>query len=287
MKKNLKTYAQNTWCPGCGNFGIELAFKEAINELITEEKIKKEDIVIVTGIGCHAKIADYLNLNSFYSLHGRVLAPATGIKIANPNLVVIGFAGDGDAYGEGLDHLIFAAKRNINLTMIVHNNRVFALTTGQFTPTSPYGFAGKSTPQGSEEEPFNPLELMLASGATFIARGFSGNPSHLKEIIKEAILHQGFSFIDVLQPCVSFYDTYDFYRQRVYDLKKEGHNYSSWQMALEKIKEWNYLDGEKEKIPIGIFYKIKKNTFEENIFKKRNVPRTSPINLKEILKKHL
>lgn len=267
MKNGLKTYAKNTWCPGCGNFGIELAFSKAIDELIKEGKIKKENIVILAGIGCHGKIVDYLNLNSFYSLHGRVIPPATGIKIANPNLTVICFVGDGDAYSEGLEHLIFAAKRNVDLTVIVHNNRVFALTVGQFTPTSPFGFKGKSTPKGSKENPFNPLELMLSSGATFIARGFSGNPSQLKEIIKEAILHQGFSLIDVLQPCLSFYNTLEFYRQRVYDLKKENHDSSSWSKALEKIKEWNYLDGEKEKIPLGIFYQIKKPTFEKIIRK--------------------
>lgn len=282
-KENFNTYAKNTWCPGCGNFGIESAVKQVFTELVNRGKLKKENIVILSGIGCHAKITDYINVNSFYSLHGRVPAPATGIKLANPELSVIGFAGDGDAYGEGLAHLIFAAKRNSDITMIIHNNRVYALTTGQFTPTSPKGFPGKSTPKGSLEEPFNPLEIMLASGATFIARAYSGNSNHLKEIIKQAILHKGFSFVDVLQPCVAFYNTFEFYRQRVYDLKKKGHNVSDRRSAVKKIKEWNYLNAESGKIPIGVFYKIKKPTFEENVLKKRK-PYKLPIpNLKNFL----
>lgn len=142
-KKNLKlnTYSQNTWCPGCANFGILTAFKEVIASL-TKKKIAKENIVILSGIGCHAKIVDYLNLNSFYSLHGRPIATAQGIKLGNPNLKVIVFAGDGDTYDEGISHLIHAAKRNIDITVLIHNNRIFALTTGQFTPTSPKGFKG-------------------------------------------------------------------------------------------------------------------------------------------------
>lgn len=284
--EDFKTYAKNTWCPGCGNFGIESAAKQAFIELINKGKLKKENIVILSGIGCHAKISDYINVNSFYSLHGRVTAPATGIKIGNPALSVVGFAGDGDAYGEGLAHLIFAAKRNSDITMIIHDNRTYALTTGQFTPTSPKGFPGKSTPEGSFEEPFNPLELMLASGATFIARSFAGNSKHLKEIIKQAILHKGFSFVEALQPCVAFYNTSEFYRKRVYELKK--HNSSDRNSAIKKIREWDYINDEKaKKIPIGVFYKIKKPVFEENLVKTRK-PYGLPIPvLKNFLQKHI
>lgn len=285
--QELKTYAENTWCPGCGNFGIEITVKQAFTELVNEKKIKKENIVVLSGIGCHGKITDYLNTNSFYSLHGRVAAPATGIKLANLKLSVVGFAGDGDAYGEGLSHLIFAAKRNSDISMIIHDNRNYALTTGQFTPTSPKGFKGKSTPKGSLEEPFNPLELMLVSGATFIARGFSGNPNHLKKIIKQAILHKGFSFVDILQPCVVFYNSFEFYRDKIYDLNKKNHKVSDRKSAMRKIKEWNYLNGESKKIPIGIFYKIKKPTFEESVLKQKN-PYNLPIpNLKKLLKEHV
>ncbi len=284
--EDFKTYAKNTWCLGCGNFRIESTAKQAFIELINKGKLKKENIVILSGIGCHAKISDYINVNSFYSLHGRVTAPATGIKIGNPALSVVGFAGDGDAYGEGLAHLIFAAKRNSDITMVIHDNRTYALTTGQFTPTSPKGFPGKSTPDGSFEEPFNPLELMIASGATFIARSFVGNPKHLKEIIKQAILHKGFSFVEVLQPCVAFYNTFEFYRRKVYELKK--HNVSDRNSAMKKIREWDYINDEKaKKIPIGVFYKIKKPVFEDNLVKTKK-PYGLPIPvLKNFLQKYI
>src|SRR3989338_5679823 len=145
---DLGTQAENTWCPGCGNFAILSAIK-AVLKSIQEEGTPLEDVVLVSGIGCHAKIVDYINVNSFYSIHGRANPAAEGIKLANPRLKVICLAGDGDAYGEGIEHLIFAAKRNIDITMIIHNNRVYGLTTGQYTPTSPFGFKGRSTPQGT------------------------------------------------------------------------------------------------------------------------------------------
>ncbi|MBI2251218.1 MAG: 2-oxoacid:ferredoxin oxidoreductase subunit beta, partial [Armatimonadetes bacterium] len=220
-QKNLASYAQNTWCPGCGNFAILNSIKSVIN-ILNEEGFPLEKIVLVSGIGCHAKIVDYLNINSFYSIHGRVVPAATGIKLANPDLKVIGFAGDGDAYGEGLEHLIFAAKRNIDITMIIHNNRVYGLTTGQYTPTSPLGFKGRSTPQGTKESPLNPLELILASGGTFISRGYSNKMDLLKKTLKEAVLHKGFSMLDVLQVCVTFFNIYEYYNQKVYELKEHN-----------------------------------------------------------------
>lgn len=263
VNKNVKlgTYAENTWCSGCGNFGILTALKQAISSLI-KEGTSKENIVITSGIGCHAKIVDYLNLNSFYCLHGRPVATAEGIKLANPNLKVIACAGDGDSYDEGISHLIHAAKRNIDITVLVHDNRIFALTTGQFTPTSPEGYIGKSTPGGSIEEPFDPLKIMLASKATFIAQGYSARIEHLKNLIKEGISHQGFSFIDILQPCVTFFDTYQLYNEQVFEVKSE--NLTSEKEALKKINQWKY--GKEEiKIPIGIFYKIQKPTYEEKL----------------------
>jgi len=255
----LETSAKNTWCPGCGNFGILTALKQAISDLI-EKGIKKENIVLVSGIGCHAKVVDYLNLNTFYSLHGRPIASGEGIKLGNPNLKVIVVAGDGDTYNEGISHLIHAAKRNIDITVLVHDNRTFALTTGQFTATSPAGFIGKSTPDGSVEEPFDPLKIMLASGATFIAQGYSAKINHLKNLINQGISHQGFSFIDILQPCVTFTPgAYQFYNKRVFEVKPE--NLTSEEKALKKINQWRY--GKKGiKIPIGIFYKIQKLTYE-------------------------
>src|SRR5512136_3302849 len=170
MSRNLITDTQNTWCPGCGNFSIQHCLKNILAGMEAEGK-SLDNVVLVSGIGCHAKIADYLNISSFYSIHGRTLPVATGIRLANPDLKVICCSGDGDSYAEGLDHLVFAAKRNIDLTLILHDNRVYGLTTGQYTPTSPQGFKGKSTPLGTQELPMNPAELMLVGGASYIARG--------------------------------------------------------------------------------------------------------------------
>ena len=262
--KGLATYAENTWCPGCGNFAILNTIKAVLSELNTEG-YPLEKFVLVSGIGCHAKIVDYLNLNSFYSIHGRVVPVAEGIKLADPNLKVIGFAGDGDAYGEGIEHLIFAAKRNIDITMIIHNNRVYGLTTGQYTPTSPLGFKGRSTPQGTVELPINPLELMLASGATFLARGTSHGIELLKKIFKQAILHKGFALVDVLQVCVTYFNMYEYYDKRVYELT--NHRISDYQQALTKIREWDYNND--LQIGLGVFYKKDSSTFEENFITKR------------------
>ncbi len=260
MEDNLDTKTKNTWCPGCSNFGILQAIKNAI--LILEKKgIGRERFVLTTGIGCHAKIVDYLNINTFYGLHGRAIPLAEGIKIANPNLKVLVCAGDGDAYDEGISHLIHAAKRNIDITVLIHNNRNFALTTGQFSATSPKGFVGRSSPEGSLEPAFNPLELMLSSGATFVARAFASKIDHLTNLIVKAIEHKGFSFIDILQPCLIWFNTYDVYNQKVYEF--ENNDISSKEKAIQGILEWDYNDG--KKIPIGVFYKIEKPTFDEEV----------------------
>jgi len=182
ITKSLYTGAEITWCRNCGNFGIMGALGAAINELT--DSIPLEKFVMVTGIGCHGKIFDYVDINGFYSLHGRAIATASGIKLANEDLKVICFVGDGYGYGEGLEHLIFAAKRNIDITVIVHDNRSYSLTTGQFTPTSALDFKGKSTPKGPPEDPINPISLLMEAGATFVARGYSGYIDHLKDIIK-------------------------------------------------------------------------------------------------------
>jgi len=212
----LETYAENTWCPGCGNFGILAAFKQAVSSLI-EKGVSKEDIVVVSGIGCGSKIIDYLNLNTFSSLHGRPIISAEGIKLGNPNLKVIVSIGDGGCYNEGISHLIHAAKRNIDITVLVHNNRNFALTASQFTATSPKGFKGKSTPRGSVEEPFDPLKIMLASNATFIARGYSAKISHLKNLILQGLNMKVFLLFDILQPLHNIFCTLiSFTNERVF-----------------------------------------------------------------------
>jgi len=258
MTRNMITPAQNTWCPGCGNFSIQHTLKDILAGMEKEGR-SLDDVVLVSGIGCHAKIADYLNINTVYTLHGRTIPVATGLKLANPDLTVICCAGDGDAYAEGLDHLIFAAKRNIDLTMIVHNNRVYGLTTGQYTPTSPLGFKGKSTPKGTAEYPFNPLELMLASGATYIARGYTRKQPQLGQLIRQGIAHKGFAFIDVLQICASFFNMTEYYQSRVYDLA--GHNARDFGAACAKAREWDY--NRDAPISLGVFYEQVFPTFNE------------------------
>jgi 2-oxoglutarate ferredoxin oxidoreductase subunit beta len=257
--KDLESYARNTWCPGCGNFSILNAMRTVLAQM-HEEGYPIEKFVLVSGIGCHAKIADYLKVNSFYSIHGRTLPVAMGIKLANPDLKVICFSGDGDSLAEGLDHLIFAAKRNIDITLILHDNRVYGLTTGQFTPTSPLGFKGKSTPLGSKEPPMNPPQLMLASGATFIARGYTHGIEALQKLFREAILHKGFSFVDVLQVCVSFFNLYESYNRRVFEVK--GNDTSSFEEAQRIIRSWSY-DNSEAAIPLGKFYQIDAPTFDQ------------------------
>lgn len=252
---DLTTYAENTWCPGCSNFGIFNAFKDAVKELETRG-ISREKVIIAAGIGNHAKIFDYLKLSGFYSLHGRSMATAQGIKIANPDLKVVTFAGDGDAYGEGMAHMIFAAKRNIDITVIVHNNGVYALTTGQITPVSKKGTRGPSTPHGSVESPLNPLALMLEAGATFIARGYPAKLDQLTEIMVRAVEHEGFSIVEVLQPCVSFNNTYALYNEATEVLKKTPKSYDE---AMRVIKA-------EDKIPIGVLYQVTRPTYHRELY---------------------
>jgi 2-oxoglutarate ferredoxin oxidoreductase subunit beta len=254
---DLKTPKTNTWCPGCGNFGILIAFKKALIEL----GLEREEAVLVSGIGCHGKMVNYVNINGFHGIHGRVLPLAQGIKLANPNLTVVGFAGDADQYNEGWSHFAHAIRTNIDMTLIVHNNMVLGLTTGQATSTSQQGFKSKSTPFGVIPPMLNPLAHALVSNGTFLARGFSGDMFHLKNLIVKAIKHRGFAFIDVFQPCVTFnyLNTYDWFRQRVYKLEEENHDVTDRKKALEKALEWG------DRIPIGIFYNKERPTYHDNL----------------------
>ncbi len=257
--KELGTYTRNTWCPGCGNFSILSTVQTVLAEM-ANEGYPLENVVLVSGIGCHGKIVDYVNVNSFYSLHGRTVPVASAIKLANPDLKVICFSGDGDSLAEGLDHLMFAAKRNIDITLILHDNRVYGLTTGQYTPTSPLGFKGKSTPMGTEEYPFNPPELMLISGASYIARGYTHGIELLKKLFREAIMHEGFSFVDVLQVCVTYFNMYESYNKRVYEVK--DNDTKSFDEALKIIRSWDYNHTE-EPIPLGKFYDVDLPRFDD------------------------
>jgi 2-oxoglutarate ferredoxin oxidoreductase subunit beta len=258
--RQLITGTQNTWCPGCGNFSIQHTLKNVLAGMEQEGK-SLDDVVLVSGIGCHAKIADYFNINTFYSLHGRTIPVATGIKLANPKLTVICCSGDGDSYAEGLDHLIFAAKRNIDITVLIHDNRVYGLTTGQYTPTSPLGFKGKSTPTGTAEYPFNPIELMLASGATYVARGYTKKMDLLKNLVLEGIAHKGFAFIDVLQICATFFPVADYYTPRIYELS--DHDRTDFGSACTKAREWDYNSD--ARIALGTFFERSLPSFDDKM----------------------
>lgn len=261
------TYDKPHWCPGCGNFGIWMALKNAIITL----NLNPWDIVLVSGIGCSSKIPYWVKTYGFNSLHGRPVPVAEGIKLANHKLTVIVVAGDGDQYGEGLNHLIHAARRNIDITVIIHNNQTYALTTGQYSPTTDLKEKNKASPTLISEPPLNPLLLSLSAGATFVARGFAGDCKEETELIVEAVKHKGFSLIDTLQPCVTFNhkNTFAWFYERVYKLKEKGHDPRNFGAALAKAEEWplrqTLKTNEKEKIPTGIFYQEERATFEEGI----------------------
>ncbi len=254
MADDLTTQHENTWCPGCGNFGLFNALKKAV--LTLEKKgVPREKLIHTAGIGCHGKTFDYLALSGFYSLHGRALATAQGIKLANPEFKLISSVGDGDTIGEGLEHLVFAAKRNADITALIHNNGVYALTTGQVTPLSEKGFRGPSTPLGNPEEPLNALALMLEAGATFVARGYAGRVDHLADIIVRAVEHEGFSYVEILQPCVSFNNTYDRYNKLTEVMANEPSGYDE---AVAAVKR-------RDRLPLGVFYEAKKKPYHVEV----------------------
>ena len=246
------TKAENTWCPGCGNFGMLTSVNNAIDKLASDG-VPKEELVMVTGIGCHGKIFDYLGLSGIYSLHGRAIATAEGVKLGNPKLKVIVFVGDGDCMGEGFAHLMFAAKKNIDITVVMHNNMVYALTTGQYTPLSPKGFKSRTSPRGNVEEPFNALRLVLEAGGTFVGRSYCMKMDHMTKMIVDAVKHEGFSFVDVRQVCKTYNDLYDVYNKTVSEFEGPLSYEEAMKLALEK-----------EKLPIGVFYSGERGVFNRD-----------------------
>jgi len=257
--KDLDVKEKIQWCPGCGNHALISSLKGAIAEL----NLPQHDTVIASGIGCSSKLPHYVNTYGFEGIHGRPLPVASAIKLANTKLTVIAVGGDGDGYGIGVQHFVHIMRRNYNLTYIVHDNQIYGLTTGQASPTSQLGMKTKTTPWGVIEEPFKPLAVAINGGATFVARGYAGDPVHLKELFKQAIQHQGFAFVDVFQPCVTFnkLNTYPWFQERVYKL--EDHDVTDRWAALKKA----YEDSETEykKVPIGVFYKVDKPTYESQL----------------------
>ncbi len=260
----FQTAAFPTWCPGCGNFSMWTAFKHAAAEL----KLDPEQTFIVHGIGCAGNGANFIKAYEFHGLHGRALPVAEGAHLANPEIKLIAMGGDGDMYGLGLSHLVHAMRRNFNITTIIHNNQIYGLTTGQTSPTSARGFKSKSTPFGAIDEPVNPIPLALASGATFIARTFSGDIPATREIYKQALQHKGFAIVDVFQPCITFnkINTYQWYREHVYQLSTDT-SYDPTNRAAAFARSL-----ETDRLPIGIFYQEQRSTYEDEVFADKQQP---------------
>lgn len=246
MPEFVKTKAEPAWCPGCGNFAI----REAVIKALNDSGLKKREVVMVTGIGQAAKMPHYIEMNFFNGLHGRALPAATGIKLANPALNVIVESGEGCSYGEGGNHFLAALRRNIDLTLLVHDNQIYGLTKGQASPTTEFGQKTKSTPQGVMNHPFHPLTVAIATGAGYVARGFSGEIENLANLIVEAMRYPGFALVDILMPCISFnkVGTFQWYKSRARKLP-ESHDPGDKMAALALAEKWG------DEIPIGLIYR--------------------------------
>lgn len=252
----LKSDDQIAWCPGCGDFGVLNSVKKALSKL----DIPRKNFLLVSGIGQAAKLPHYVRCNCFNGLHGRALPPAAAAKIANRNLTVLVTTGDGDCYGEGGNHLIHNIRRNVDITVVVHNNQIYGLTKGQASPTTDPGYVTKVQAGGVILDPVHPLEMVIALGAGFVARGYSADSEHLSWLIAEGIKYKGFALIDALQPCVTFNkkNTYEWYSKRVYKVNEDpAYNPSDRMSAYQKAAEWG------ERIPIGIIYRVDKPTYED------------------------
>jgi 2-oxoglutarate ferredoxin oxidoreductase subunit beta len=255
----LDTYkgpVEPDWCPGCGDFGVLRSVQTAAGRL----GIKPENLVIVSGIGCSSNLPGFIHAYGVHSLHGRSVPVATGLHLANTDLKVVITGGDGDGYGIGVGHLIHAMRRNLDVTYVVMDNQIYGLTTGQASPTTTKGHKTKSTPAGNFESPLNPLALAITAGATFVARGFSGEAKQLSDLIAAALDHRGFSLIDVFSPCVTYnkVNTYPYFKERVYKLEDENWDSSDFHKSLEKSFEWG------DRIPLGVLYKTEQPIYEDS-----------------------
>jgi 2-oxoglutarate ferredoxin oxidoreductase subunit beta len=216
---DFKTTEKSWWCPGCGDFGVLAAMQKALVAAGAEPR----RTAIVAGIGCSGKLGNYINSYNIHVTHGRTLPAALGLKLANRDLLVIAAGGDGDAYAIGMGHFMHALRRNVDVTYIVMDNHVYGLTKGQVSPTAESGFIAKTTPDGSLDHPVHPLMLAVSSGATFVAQGFSSWQPQLVRLIHQGLQHPGFSFINVISPCVTYnkVNTYDWYKKHLVNLEED------------------------------------------------------------------
>lgn len=271
---NWKTSLWIDWCPGCGNFGIIMAEIQAFREL----GLDPTQTVVVSGIGCSGKTPHYINSNGVHTLHGRAIPFAMGIKLANPNLTVVVNGGDGDLLGIGAGHFVALGRRNLDITVILHNNGVYGLTKGQAAPTLGRGIRTKALAKPNIHDAINPIALALASGYTFVARSYAFDLKHLREIIKKAIKHKGSALVDVLQPCITYNNIYtkEYYEERIYKIEDEGWDPTVKSLDPEEVEEklsaaWKKAMEWEKRIPIGIFYENPHvESFEERI--QREIP---------------
>jgi 2-oxoglutarate/2-oxoacid ferredoxin oxidoreductase subunit beta len=244
---DLKGKVDPDWCPGCGDFGVLAAVQKALVEL----QIPKHEVMTISGIGCSSNFPGFIDTYGMHTLHGRSLPVASGMKLANHGMTVLVTGGDGDGFGIGAGHFVHTMRRNLDLTYIVMDNQIYGLTTGQTSPTSRIGMKTKSMPFGNVDAPINPISLALSAGATFVARGFSADQKHLVELLKRAIEHKGFSFLDIFSPCVTYNhdNTFQWFRPRVKKLEDNpAYDTSNWVDAMEKSLLWG------DEIPIGVFF---------------------------------
>ncbi|PTK89812.1 2-oxoacid:ferredoxin oxidoreductase subunit beta [Staphylococcus gallinarum] len=238
--KDFRNNVKPNWCPGCGDFSVQAAIQKAAAYV----GLEPEEVAIITGIGCSGRLSGYINSYGVHGIHGRALPLAQGVKMANKDLTVIASGGDGDGYAIGMGHTIHALRRNMNMTYIVMDNQIYGLTKGQTSPSSAQGFVTKSTPKGNIEQNVAPLELALSSGATFVAQGFSSDIKALTKMIEDAINHDGFSFVNVFSPCVTYnkVNTYDWFKENLTDIADiDGYDFTDKTMATQKVLEYNSL----------------------------------------------
>jgi 2-oxoglutarate ferredoxin oxidoreductase subunit beta len=252
---DFKSDKQPTWCPGCGDFGTMNGMMKALAETGNDP----DNTFVVAGIGCSGKIGTYMHSYALHGVHGRALPVGIGVKMANPELEVMVAGGDGDGYSIGAGHFVHAVRRNVDMSYVVMDNRIYGLTKGQASPTSREDFETATTPEGPKQPPVNPLALALASGATFIAQTFSSDSQRHTEVVRKAIEHDGFGFVNVYSPCVTFndVDTYDYWRDSIVDLAETDHDPHDYEEAQERI-----MTGDREHI--GVIYQDENSVpFEE------------------------
>ena len=269
--QEYKTDEHPIWCPGCGDFGVLASVYNALSA----RKVNPKDLAVVSGIGCSGRTPGFIKSYGFHSVHGRVLPVALGVKVANPALTVIGVGGDGDGFAIGGGHIPHAARRNPDFTYLIMDNSTYGLTKGQYSPTSPVGFQAGSTPYGNIEQPLNPIAMLIAYGASFVGQGYSGKPRELAELITKAIEHKGFAFLNVISPCITFYNTYKVMPARLAEVPKD-HDVTNQAKAFELALKTDH-------VMLGVFYQAQRPTFEDGSAEViRKSQAASPPRLEEI-----